>query len=245
MKRTIVIGDLHGCYDEALELLDACEVTGEDRVIFTGDLIDRGPKPHECIELAKRHESVLGNHEDKHLFYLSRGIKRDKMPEHHAFTASELSNDDYRFMQGMPLWLHVPEHNIVVIHAGLWPRVQVEEQQRNHLLHLQCVGDWSLKRSAWPSKAPTGTFWTNYYNGRERVVFGHTGLNKPLHTQYATGIDTGCVFGRQLTAYILPDDRFVQVQAKGRYYGREEHPELGKTKWTTLIQLHGDVGTFS
>ena len=44
MSRTIVIGDLHGCYDEALELLDKVGATSSDRIIFTGDLVDRGPK---------------------------------------------------------------------------------------------------------------------------------------------------------------------------------------------------------
>lgn len=243
--RTIIVGDLHGCYDEAIELLDACKATKDDRIIFTGDLVDRGPKPRECIELAMKHSSVLGNHEDKHLFYRDRGVKASKMPEHHAFTASQMSEWHYEFMYDMPLWIRVPEHNLVVIHAGLWPRIPLEEQDKRHLLHMQCVGDWAQKRSGWPSKSPTGTFWTNYYNGRERVVFGHTGLNKPMHTQFVTGLDTGCVFGRELTAYILPDNTFVQVKARGRHYGRDEHVELGKTDWKTLIQLDGDVCTFS
>lgn len=52
--RTIVVGDLHGCYDEAVELLDRLAVTSSDRVIFTGDVVDRGPKRRECVELAMR-----------------------------------------------------------------------------------------------------------------------------------------------------------------------------------------------
>ena len=66
-NRTIVIGDLHGCQDEALELLDSLAVTVNDRVIFAGDLVDRGPKRRECVELAMRHSCILGNHEEKHL----------------------------------------------------------------------------------------------------------------------------------------------------------------------------------
>jgi hypothetical protein len=62
-----VIGDLHGCQDEALELLDSLAVTVNDRVIFAGDLVDRGPKRRECVELAMRHSRILGNHEEKHL----------------------------------------------------------------------------------------------------------------------------------------------------------------------------------
>src|SRR5580692_8437734 len=67
MQRTIIIGDRHGCYDEAVTLLDRLAVTEQDRVIFAGDLVDRGPKPRECVDLAMKHECVLGNHEEKHL----------------------------------------------------------------------------------------------------------------------------------------------------------------------------------
>src|SRR5262245_42621663 len=62
MSRVIVIGDLHGCYDEAIELLDRVAACASDRVVFAGDLVDRGPKRRECVELAMRHESILGNH---------------------------------------------------------------------------------------------------------------------------------------------------------------------------------------
>jgi predicted phosphodiesterase len=67
MKRTVVIGDLHGCFEEALDLLDAAQASACDRIIFAGDLVDRGRKPRECVELAMKYESVLGNHEENHL----------------------------------------------------------------------------------------------------------------------------------------------------------------------------------
>jgi len=50
--RTIVIGDLHGCFDEARDLIEKCAATNDDRIIFAGDLVDRGPKRRECVELA-------------------------------------------------------------------------------------------------------------------------------------------------------------------------------------------------
>ena len=43
MSRHIVIGDIHGCYEELLELLDRTGVTDEDIVVSVGDLVDRGP----------------------------------------------------------------------------------------------------------------------------------------------------------------------------------------------------------
>ena len=243
VTRTILVGDTHGCCEEALELLDACHVTSSDRVIFLGDLCDRGPDPIGCIKLAMQHESVLGNHEDKHLRDRANGVALSKLAPHHRFTVERLTEETWNFLSSLPLVIRLPEFNVVAIHAGMWPDVSIDQQDRYHLLHLQCVG--ADKKSGWPSKSSPGTFWTNYWKGPEKVVFGHTGFNRPLNTEFAVGIDTGCVFGRELTAYVLPDDRFVQVTARKRYYDREEHPVIGKTKWNTLIPVHGDVCTFS
>jgi hypothetical protein len=64
VNRTIVIGDLHGCYEEAVELLDRVAACESDRVIFAGDLVDRGPMPRECVELAMQHECIESSRRD-------------------------------------------------------------------------------------------------------------------------------------------------------------------------------------
>jgi diadenosine tetraphosphatase ApaH/serine/threonine PP2A family protein phosphatase len=242
-KRTIIIGDLHGCYTEACDLLEACEVTQDDRIIFCGDLVDRGPMPRECVELAMKHESVLGNHEDTHLRYRHKKTDKSQLPAHHVYTIEHLNDEHWHYIESLPLKIYLPEYNSVVIHSGCWPDIPVNKQDKYHLLHLQCCGEH--KKSSWPSKSPQGTFWSNFWKGPERIIFGHTGLNKPLHTEFVVGIDTGCVFGRELTALILPDDKFVQVKASKKHYERNNHPELGKTKWDKLIPIHGDVCTYS
>lgn len=64
--RDFVCGDVHGCYDDLMQLLDAVDFDRQrDRLFVVGDLIDRGPKNVEVVELL--HEpwffSILGNHE--------------------------------------------------------------------------------------------------------------------------------------------------------------------------------------
>src|SRR6476469_3472804 len=122
MGRTIVIGDLHGCYEEALELLSSLSVGTTDRVIFAGDLVDRGPKPRECVELAMRHECVLGNHEEKHL--QQRRSKAEKLSPSHLFTRERLSDEHYEYMASLPHFIRLPEFNAVVVHAGAFPGVE-------------------------------------------------------------------------------------------------------------------------
>ena len=65
-SRTIVVGDLHGCYDELQDLLTQVAFSEDDRVISVGDLITKGPKNREVLELFmsdKRFTAVMGNHD--------------------------------------------------------------------------------------------------------------------------------------------------------------------------------------
>ncbi len=215
--RTIVVGDLHGCHDEAVELLDRLAVTTRDRVIFAGDFVDRGPLRRECVELAMRHEGVLGNHEEKHL--RMRGRPDSALAADHLETRRALEPAHYAWFESLPLFLRVPEANAVVVHAGVLPGIPIEQQPPSILLHGQCIRPPEA-RSVWPSKAPPGwSFWTNSWKGPERVVFGHTVLDKPLVSEWAVGVDTGCVHGGALTALVLPEGRIVSVPARKQYWG--------------------------
>jgi len=226
MQRTILIGDLHGCYDEALALLDRLAVTDGDQVIFVGDLVDRGPKPRECVELAMRHACILGNHEEKHLL----------SSNHHPETRAALREEHYAYFRKLPKLIRLPEHGAVVVHAGVMPGVAIESQDPYHLLHAQCIHP-PERKSFWPSKAPrTHTFWTNHWRGPERVIFGHTVLDKPLVTEHAVGIDTGCCFGGPLTALVLPGWEIVSVPSR-----RPTREDRGVARY----RVHGDVSCFS
>lgn len=234
--RTIVVGDLHGCFDEAVELLDRLAVGPADRVIFAGDLVDRGPKPRECVELAMRHEAVLGNHEEKHLQQRRRAD--DRLSPDHLGTRRALGPEHYAYLASLPLFVRLPEHGAAVVHAGALPGIPLERQDAYHLLHAQCVRPPSTK-SYWPSKAPADhRFWTNYWRGPERLIFGHSVFDVPLVSRFAVGIDTGCVYGRALTAVVLPSWEIVSVPARRTY-----HAKAGRQVAT--IPVHGDVRAFS
>ena len=71
MARTLVVGDVHGCLDELRDLLDAVHYSSADRLVFVGDLVDRGPDSVGVVRLAQDlgAVAVLGNHERKHLRY--------------------------------------------------------------------------------------------------------------------------------------------------------------------------------
>ncbi len=234
MSRTIVIGDLHGCHDEAVALLDRLAVTVSDRVIFAGDLVDRGPDPRGCVELAMSHECVLGNHEEKHLEQRHRAA--EKLSPDHLRTREALDDRHFAWFASLPTFIRLPEHGAAVVHAGAFAGVPLEEQTRHHLCHLQHILPPATK-SYWPSRAPADhRFWTNFWRGPERLIFGHSVLDRPLVTEWAVGIDTGAVFGHGLTALVLPDWELVTVPSRDRTSGKKTIPA-----WP----VHGEVRTFS
>jgi Icc-related predicted phosphoesterase len=54
-RRTIIVGDVHGCYDELCELLDKVAYCKEcDTLIFAGDLVNKGPQSVNVVRLARQ-----------------------------------------------------------------------------------------------------------------------------------------------------------------------------------------------
>ncbi len=271
MKRVIVVGDLQGCAKEARKLLANVNATANDHVVFAGDLIDRGPDNDECIELAIEWEarqgataSILGNHERKHLDYRNKELSgRDphvQVPSHVA-TRQQLKPHHYTYMQSMPLYLRLPEHNAAVVHAGVYPGRKIEEQEERHLLHIQMIRPYdkwgnrtNMFKTFWPSRTPTPErnpenfptdgwrFWTNFWDGPERIIFGHSVLDKALLTEKVCGIDGGCCFGEELRAVILPEWEIVTVPSQTKYSSKRNAATGDNVK---LFNVHGDVNTYS
>jgi hypothetical protein len=234
--RIIVIGDPHGCYQECLDMFDLLQVTADDTVIFAGDMVDRGPDNDKCMDLAMNHECVLANHEDKHLRYCAqeeRGEILKNLPPTHAHTRSQLRPEHYEHMKQLPHFIRLPQYNHAVVHGGCWPGIPLEEQNVDLMIRLQYINPEKSKKSFWAVHRPVHSseneqtvmydesfkFWTHWWKGPERIVFGHSVLNRPLITENAVGIDGGCVFGLALWAYVLPEMKIYEVKSRMPHRG--------------------------
>ena len=209
--RRIVVGDLHGCYDELMELLEKIGIGDDDRVICVGDLITKGPKSKEVLELFMtdaRFSTVIGNHdlalrrkwngEDIELKSAQKEAHKELRGEKDAYAS---------FFNRMPFWIDLGSH--LVVHAGLRPNIE---------LYSQTTGDLTRLRTLGPDReSDEGTPWYHVYHGEKIVIFGHWPSPEPRRGRKAIGIDTGCVYGYNLTAYIIESDEFVTVKAKRAY----------------------------
>lgn len=225
--KTIVIGDIHGCYNELKDLLLTLEMEGvynknTDKLIFLGDYIDRGKDSRLVVEfvrsLQKNNDNVIalkGNHEDMLLDYY-KGVDdcwtfngcEETIESYRGY--NEQFHDDVKWMRDLPLY-HKDKH-FVYVHAGIDVDKPLGQQNKHTLLWVREAFIYNAKK---------------YH---KKVVFGHTptlSLNKtdkPVYTFAGNiAIDTGCVFGGSLTALIIENSEvkgFYQVEKE-----KEEHRE--------------------
>ncbi len=216
MTRTIVIGDVHGCYFELTALLDEIGVHWDDRLVFVGDLITKGPANREVLEFVRQSrncESVLGNHE----YLLLRHYRGEavKLEPAHLQTIAELGKgfgDCMDWVSCLPHYVDLGDH--LVVHAGVRPGCPLERQTVEDLTQLRTLDGTD-------PGSRKGTPWFERYRGDKIIIFGHWVFDAPLLRDNAIGIDTGCVYGGRLTAVVLPGDRLVSVPAR-RAYARKK-----------------------
>lgn len=224
MPRNIAIGDVHGCALEFEALLKALELKAGDRVIQVGDLINRGPDSHDVIELAREHkiEVILGNHELR-LIRARREMTPEILKSYDFQTLEQLTNEDCHFLENLPDCHHAPEIDTVFVHAGFLPDQVWHEQSIDITAHIQVID--SNGRAAKRSDAPDASAWADHWHGSPFVIYGHTPRPKVFKRAGSIGIDTGCVYGGHLTAYILEDKSFVQVRARKAYAHSKRMPD--------------------
>jgi serine/threonine protein phosphatase 1 len=213
---THVIGDVHGCYRELCELLDRLGPTSDDRLVFVGDLVVRGPDNAGVVRLFLESRLpnatvLLGNNEEK----LPPTLAGDPTYATPAVfdTIAQLRDAGMleaalALFETFPLYLELGD--VAVVHAGVRPGVALSEQRRDDLLKIKTADG-----------TPNGPMWWDAYDGPHRVLFGHHVVRDPLVLEHAVGLDTGCVYGGSLTAYTLETGTFTSVRAAETYY---RHP---------------------
>ncbi|WP_226584017.1 metallophosphoesterase [Acuticoccus sediminis] len=235
-----IIGDIHGCFDELVSLLKTLgyEVDplppGEGlgaarhpdgrRVIFVGDLTDRGPRNVDVLRLAMGMVAsgtalaVCGNHDDKLRRYLAGNPV--VLNQGLDLTAAELERTSQTFrdaalrlIEGMADYLWLDGGELMVVHAGLREEMfgTTSGEVRRFALYGDVTGE--VDENGMPVRGD----WARDYRGEATIVYGHTPMTRVRSVNRAICIDTGCVFGNALSAITWPETRVVSVPAAERY----------------------------
>ena len=238
-----IIGDVHGCFDELAALLDKIGYRVERRddrfdvshpearrLIFLGDLIDRGPGIADCLRLAMDAADdgvalcVPGNHEVKLLRHL-RG-RRVTLTHGLDRTVAQLEGEPAAFNERVATFIDgLVSHylfdagRLAVTHAGM--KDEMLNRSSGAVREFALYGETTGETDEFG--LPVRYDWAEDYRGEARVVYGHTPVPKAQWVNKTICIDTGCVFGGRLTALRYPELELVSVPAAKTYY-----PPIGR-----------------
>jgi protein phosphatase len=222
-----IVGDVHGCFEELRALVDALGyVDGVHpegrRLVFVGDLVDRGPGVVEVLRFVMGLEGAIvvpGNHDSK----LSRKLAGRDVQITHGLAESleQLSREPAEFVSSVQAYLHGLVSHVVldggrlcVAHAGMPERYQGRGSRRvrEFALYGETTGETD------EFGLPVRGAWAADYRGSACVVYGHTPVETPEWVNDTINIDTGCVFGGALTALRWPERSLVSVPAVREHY---------------------------
>jgi protein phosphatase len=233
-----IIGDIHGCLDETLELLAELgyRVTSQDghhsvshndgrKVVFVGDLVDRGPNSPGVVRLVMDIVAsgagfcVKGNHDDK----LSRALRGRDVKITHGLAESleqiKSESDEFRktvadYLDGLVSHYVFDTGKLVVAHAGL--REEMHGRGSGAVRQFAMYGETTGETDEYG--LPVRYNWAADYRGKAMVVYGHTPVPDSEWINNTICLDTGCVFGGKLTALRYPERELVSVRAHRMYY---------------------------
>ena len=199
--RRIFVGDIQGCREPLERLLDAVSFEpGRDRLLPVGDLVNKGPDSEGTLDLLMRLDAwpVLGNH-DLHWLRAERGSEAQRA-----------------WLSRQPVVRLFDD--VIAVHGGLHPRWDEARLQAltaadaDYAVHVRyCDPDGNRPPKDWPPPGPPYRPWDDFYTGTRRVVFAHWARRGLVVRPHCIGLDTGCVYGGELSAWIAEEDRIVQV----------------------------------
>ena len=236
-----IIGDVHGCFDELVALLEkmgyqvsadaspdnygfAVQHPNQRKAVFVGDLVDRGPASNKVLRLVMSMVAkgqalcIPGNHDDK----LRRHLQGNKVKIAHglAETIEQLQTEPEAFREAvkaflrkLPYHLELDQGRLLIAHAGLRESMhgRVGGAVRSFCLYGQTSGE--TDDQGLPVRYP----WAQDYQGQAMIVYGHTPTESPQWFNRTICLDTGCVFGGKLTALRYPERELVEVDAQATY----------------------------
>ena len=232
-----IIGDVHGCFDELFELIKKLGYVIHNmdttykvshpqnrKIILVGDLVDRGPKIPEVLKLVidmvelNIAYCVKGNHDDK----LRRKLLGRDVKVIHGLEQSlaqlEAESEDFRrkvtdFLGNLKAYIIFNAGELIVSHAGFQEKFMGRESKRVEAFCLYGQATNEYDKYGLPIRYE----WAKDYKGEAFIIYGHTPISEVKIINNTINIDTGCVFGRKLTAFRYPEKTVISQPAFKQY----------------------------
>jgi hypothetical protein len=223
-----IIGDVHGCYDELLLLLEQLGYTSNTspsgrKLVFVGDLVNNGPKSVSVLKLVMELVEndlalmVLGNH-DWELKRILQGkqscsAKYRRVVRQIRLVSPTFAADVVKFLKAQPKHLEL-DGDLLVVHGAYREGLSSKAARQLALFGETDASGMRIED------------WARQYAGKfKTIVRGHRVVPEVTVIKAKSGtrvynVDTGCASGGKLSALQFPEIEVVQVQAESAYVRR-------------------------
>jgi diadenosine tetraphosphatase ApaH/serine/threonine PP2A family protein phosphatase len=194
------------------------------KLIFLGDIVDRGPHSPEALRLVMclvelgHALCVPGNREVRLIGRLRKmacpmDAGQAEHPKGFGQESPEFLIQALTFLQSLPGHLVLDGGRLVVAHAGM--RADLQGLETEDAQNFALYGSVDPEADAF--KMPPPDNWAGDYQGSALVVYGHTPIARPRWHNRTIDIDTGCVLAGNLTALRYPELELVSTPARAAY----------------------------
>ncbi|WP_218110537.1 symmetrical bis(5'-nucleosyl)-tetraphosphatase [Ostreibacterium oceani] len=190
---TYIIGDVHGCYQSLLALLGKIQFNPKkDKLIFVGDLINRGPDSLSVLRFVKSLGDsavvVLGNHDISFIAYMA-GVYHGRGTDFPKMALAKDSTALSEWLRNQPLLHQVLDLNYLVVHAAIPPEWSIEKAtQRARKAEKKLRGE-NYKKYLRAAYQPGPTHWKKCQTKRDKFRYTVNGLTRLRYCDAKGGFD--------------------------------------------------------
>lgn len=202
-KRTIFIWDIHWCYDELKLLIKKLELKKDDKVYFVGDYINKWPKSFKVLKFLyknrKQFNWVLWNHD---YYFLEKIKNKSKLKdcEKKLYKKLKEKTEILDFFKNLPLYIE--KENFILVHAWIINWIKLEDQTPEILTTIR-EENWEL--------------WYKNYIWDKKIIYWHNAIDWLQIRKKTIWLDSGCVYWKSLTAYVLETGEIYSQNALDNY----------------------------
>lgn len=247
--RTLVVGDIHGCYFELLALLEKAGLGEGDLLVAAGDIVDRGPETPQVLDFFRgpSRKSFLDasevNKEDSWGSITPQvGVIDPQTPVLRQLAMGNHERKHARAARGevkLSISQHISRQQLGEAYAGAvqWmaelplyielPEADVVHGYLEPGLPLRQQNPSVLCGTMGGERLLRQRYprpWYELYDGQKPVIVGHYNYSNSgqpfVYQERIFGLDTDCVHGKLLTGLLLPEFRLVSVPARGNLWAQ-------------------------
>lgn len=239
-----IIGDIHGCYDELIELIEKLGYASQNGIFihpkgrqlaFVGDAADRGPRSMDVWNLLFKQQDAKslvyspGNHCNKFYRYLKgHNVQITHGLETTVAEFKQFSHENQElfrkrfltFFEDLPYYHSLDDGKLIIAHAGIRADM-IDKPLRKEIIVFVLFGDITGDKHS--DGRPVRRDWAKNHKSETFIVYGHTPVKEPRFKNATVNIDTGCVFGGKLTALRYPEMETISVPSKQPYIDEKFH----------------------